>query len=186
MFASRSLALLAALALMPLTVQAQIYKYYDQNGNLVLTDAPREGAVKIETSPVMTVPALRGTAPATPAGATPPKPAAVPNYMVLLNSPPPDTAYRRGGDPVPIGVTVAPSLQDGHRLEVLFNGQPIPSGTSELVLDESIDRGAHTLQARVVDATGKVLATSTAVTITVLQGSQLAPKPAPPPKPKSK
>lgn len=174
MFASRSLALLAAL-LMSLPVQAQIYKYYDQNGNLVLTDAPREGAVKVETGPVMTVPALKGRAP-DPA-ATPAVPAApVPKYLVLLNSPPPDATYRRGGEAVPIGVTVSPSLQPGHRLEVLFDGVVQPDNITELKIDENVDRGAHTLSARVVDAEGKVIATSPGVTIHVQQTSRIKPK----------
>lgn len=175
MFASRSLVLLAAL-LTTLPVQAQIYKYYDQNGNLVLTDEAREGAVKVETGPVMTVPALKGRAP-DPAAAQPAAPAApVPKYLVLLNSPPPEATYRRGGEPVPIGVTVSPSLQPGHRLEVLFDGAVQPDNITELKIDETVDRGAHTLSARVVDADGKVIATSPGVTIHVQQASRIKPK----------
>ncbi|MDP2226989.1 MAG: DUF4124 domain-containing protein [Moraxellaceae bacterium] len=167
------------LCLPALPAQAQIYKYVDASGNLVLTDTPREGAVPVQTSPIMTMPFPKGSSPpSSSAGDPTPARQQALAYTVLLSSPPADTSYRRGEDAVPVAVTVSPSLADGHRLEVLLDGKVISNGGgTSIALDENIDRGTHTLVARVVDSAGKVLASSAAVSFTVQQSSLLSPKP---------
>lgn len=167
-------------AVMP--VQADVYRYVDEQGNQVFTDAPREGAEKIKTSPVMTIPFPRGAA---GGGTTTPaarKPAEV-SYVITMKGPSPDGTYRRGDDAVPVAVSVSPSLEKGHDLVLLLDGQPWQG--EAIVFDDALDRGAHTLEARVVGEQGNVLASSS-LTFYVKQHSTMAPTaPKPKPKPKS-
>jgi len=175
MFASRSLVLLAAL-LTTLPVQAQIYKYYDQNGNLVLTDEAREGAVKVETGPVMTVPALKGRAP-DPAAAQPAAPAApCPSTWCCSTVRRPRPPIVVAASRCPSGSPSRPACSRAIASRCCSTGAVQPDNITELKIDETVDRGAHTLSARVVDADGKVIATSPGVTIHVQQASRIKPK----------
>lgn len=166
-----------------LSAQAEVYRYIDKHGNQVFTDAPREGAEMVPTKPVMTMPFPKGRATGAPdPGTAQQKKAAVAVYVVTLSSPPADTVYRRGEGEVPVAAAVSPSLAAEHRLEILLDGQPWEG--SAIPLNESVERGTHTLVARVVDDKGAVLASSPTVSFHVQQHSSLGPT-APKPKPKS-
>lgn len=168
-----------------LPVQADVYRYVDERGNQVFTDAPREGAQKVQTGPVMTVPFPKATpspvaSPGASAGSAAKKPAAE-AYVVTLLGPKADEVYRRGGDDIPVAVSVNPALAEGHKLVVLLNG--VEWKDTVLRFDGSLDRGTHTLEARVLDGQGVVMASSK-ISFHVKQHSTLAPT-APKPKPKS-
>lgn len=157
-----------------LPVQAEVYRYIDKNGNQVFTDAPRDGAEKVQTKPVMTMPFPKAK-PGGKAGATSAqqkKPSEV-VYTVTMASPPPETVFRRGEGEVPVAASVSPSLAVGQQLEILLDGKPWEGAA--IPLDDSLDRGTHTLQARVVDDKGSVLATSPVVNFHVQQTSALGP-----------
>lgn len=70
--------------------QAEIFKYYDSNGNLVLTDAPPKDkavkAEKIESKPIMTIPALKGTGAKAGSESGKDKTKAI-NYTIIIHSP---------------------------------------------------------------------------------------------------
>ena len=174
------LAVLLLVAVLP--VQADVYRYIDEKGNHVFTDAPREGAEKITTSPVMTIPFPRGAAVGNPAAPAARKPAEQ-AYVITMKGPEPEGTYRRGDDPAPVAVSVSPALGKGHDLLLLLNGNPWQGDA--IVFDESLDRGSHTLEARVVNERGAVLASSR-LNFHVKQHSTMAPTaPKPKPKPKS-
>ena len=174
------LAVLLLVAVLP--VQADVYRYIDEKGNHVFTDAPREGAEKITTSPVMTMPFPRGAAAGTPAASAARK-SAEQAYVITMKGPEPEGTYRRGDDPAPVAVSVSPALGKGHDLLLLLNGNPWQGDA--IVFDESLDRGSHTLEARVVNERGAVLASSR-LNFHVKQHSTMAPTaPKPKPKPKS-
>lgn len=154
-----------------LSAQAEVYRYVDKHGNHVFTDSPPEGAEKVPPKPVMTMPfpKVRSTTNGTPES----KKTAIADYKITLLNPPADTVYRRGEGEVPVAVSVSPSLREGHRLEIqldgkLFQGKSIP-------LDDSIDRGTHTLTAQIVDAKGNVVAAAQSVSFHVQQTSALNP-----------
>lgn len=159
-----------------LSVQAEVYRYVDKQGNHVFTDKPAEGAEKVQTGPVMTVPFPKTGGASTTGGpaAVQQKPVAR-TYTVTLLSPPAETTYRRGDADIPVAATVSPSLAAGEQLEILLDGKPWEG--SVIPLDDSLDRGSHTLQARVVDEKGTVLATSATVTIHVQQHTAPKAKP---------
>jgi hypothetical protein len=184
---------LAALLLGAVSAHADVFKYYDSNGNLVLTDTLPKGkdeaskVEKVETRPVMTIPAIGGGSKVGGEGAVAAKQLKV--YVITIKSPSPDATYQRnGGELIPVSVAVNPVLAPGHRLEVLLDGKVGDSGVSTLRASE-LDRGSHVLLARVVDNDNKVLS-SNSIAFQVQQpgllgpaASKPQPKPTPIPKP---
>lgn len=175
--------LLLALALaLPGGARAEIYKYYDADGNLVLSDAvPKDNADKVEKlqpRPVMTVPAVTGKGRA-PAAAKPRAPLPG-DYTIVIQSPADGQTYPRGSEAVPVAVSVNPGLAPGHRLATRLDDQPAADVVS--ISPDQLDRGSHSLSVQVLDAAGKVLK-SAEVTFHVQQPSQLAPNARPKPKP---
>jgi hypothetical protein len=69
-----------------------------------------------------------------------------------------------------VSVAVSPELQQGHRIRVYFDGDTRDvSGTSFQLLE--VHRGTHSLQAEVVDQTGRVIMRSSASRFYVQQNS---------------
>lgn len=163
------------------TAQAEVYRYIDSNGNLVLTDTPPKDkdaakVEKIETKPLMTVPAFQGRK--GPAAATPPK-AASTAYEVVIQNPEAGATFQKNADEaIPVAVSVSPSVAAGHRLVYLLDGQEQDSAIGSLS-SEGFDRGAHRLEVRVVDERGTVLARA-AVEFNIQQTSALGPTAAKP------
>ena len=69
-----------------------------------------------------------------------------------------------------VTVAVNPQLQPGHRIRAYFDGEAMDvSGTSFQILE--VYRGTHTLQAEVIDNTGRVLVRSPSSRFYVQQNS---------------
>lgn len=163
MFQSRYLLLLLALAAVTLPARAEIYRYYDADGNLVLSDSvPKERAERVERvtpKEVMTVPALKQSAQPLRTGR---KAVADPekvSYAIIVQSPAQGGSYPRGPEPVPVAVSVSPSLLATHRLEFLLDGKAAANLATIPV--EEMTAGTHELAIRISDAKGKVLQSST-------------------------
>lgn len=179
--------LLVLLAL-ALPAGADVYKYYDSDGNLVLSDSvPGERAEKVEKlkpNPVMTVPALAPSRTYRPAASAVPKPVRqAGDYEIVIQSPGAESFHRRAGEGIPVAFSVTPSLQDGHRLKLLLDGSS--SENLEEIVPESLGRGSHTLEVRVEDADGTVLKAGS-VTFHIQQASALSPLRQTSPKPGDK
>lgn len=176
--------LLLALLACAAPVQAEIFKYYDSNGNLVLTDAPPKDkaakAEKIESKPIMTIPALKGMR--AKAGSESGKAnTKVISYTIIIHSPENEASFQRAGDAIPVSVSVTPSLAAEHRLVLLLDGADMT--TTGMIQPDGLDRGSHQLQARVQDGDGNVLASASSAfyiqSHSVLNPSAPKPKPKP-------
>ncbi len=168
------------------TAEADVYRYIDSNGNLVLTDTPpkdKAGAAqaeKIETKPIMTVPAFPGSRRAADAPA--PRKAASVGYEVVIQSPEPGATFQKNAEEaIPVAVSVSPSVANGHRLVYLLDGQE-QGGAIGSLSSGNFDRGTHRLEVRVLDEAGAVLSRA-AVEFNIQQTSALGPA-ASKPKPK--
>jgi hypothetical protein len=155
---------------------AKLYKWTDEQGNVVYSDTPRPGAVEIEvhTEPAGIVPVPPGATPAEPAA-----PAAG-GYDSLIIAAPADQAVLE--DPegrVGVSLVLAPALQTdaGHAIQLRLDGRALETrfAASEIVLT-GVERGEHVVQAEVVDANGTVLIASAAVTFVQHRSSELAPR----------
>lgn len=76
---------------------------------------------------------------------------------------------------VTVRVAVTPGLAPGHRVVLLLDGRPIGQQMGGTFPLSGIERGAHTLQAQVVDSNGKTLIASHPVTFYMWQASRLFP-----------
>lgn len=168
--------LLGTLLVLCSPVQAEIYKYIDSNGNLVLTDSPPKDkgdkAEKIETRPLMTVPAFSGGK--KPPTAAPAKKTANPEYVIVIQNPEPGATYQRNaGEDVPVAISVSPSILSGHNLVYLLDGKEQKGALGSLPAAD-LDRGSHRLEIRVTGAGGEVLS-SAMVEFNIQQTSSLSP-----------
>lgn len=178
------LLLYSALIFMTSAASADIYRSVDENGNVVFSDTPSEGAEKIEVKEAQTV-----DSPSTqPFRYDPPPAEQPPRYQSLaITSPQDDQSVRANAGNVSVSMSVTPGLRGGDRLVLLMDGKQVASGSSTSVSMDNVDRGSHTLQARVIDRNGKTLASSDPVTFHLLRHSVQHAKPPPgplnPPKP---
>jgi hypothetical protein len=159
-----------------LMAEAEVYRYVDKNGNQVFTDSPPQGAEKVPQGPVMTMPFPKPRAKRSSEAEEVKAPVVTGAYKVTLSSPAPDSVFRRGEGEVPIAVSVEPALADGYQLQVFLDGKPWSGGS--IPLDESLDRGSHVVEARVMDGKGGVV-TSASASFHVQQTSTLTSKPKP-------
>lgn len=154
-------------------LSATVYKWVDENGITHYSDQPHENAEKVQVAQPQTYKAPPVKAPAQPAAQA----RASNTYQSCDIVQPASDQTFPNVDSVTTAVQVIPSPQGGDQLSVLLDGQRIagfpPSGGSFTI--SPIDRGTHSLQALVQDATGKVLCQSANVTFTVLQPSILNP-----------
>ena len=172
----RAVFLLVAGSALAATANAGVfYKYYDKSGNLVITDTPSEGAEKVETKPVMTIPFPKGKQ-AAPESDQKKGAKAAAEYTIVIQSPAAESTYQRNGDPIPVAVSVSPALAQGHRLEMLLDGKSVGDASTTSIPAATLERGAHQFQVRVVDGKDKVLKEVSAAFF-IQQPSALAPKP---------
>lgn len=172
--------LLTCLALQ--TIQAaEVYKQVDENGNVIFTDTPGEGAEKIEVQPtnIQNFPKTPKMAPQRE------QPKDTFSYKALnIIAPLNDTTVRNPGD-VLVRAELSPGLQRAHQVRFTDNGQPLGEPSRKLSLQLiNLSRGTHMLQAEVLDQQGKVMISSAAVAVHVHRNTIINNPPPAPAKPK--
>jgi len=151
------------LAINPL--HAEIFKWTDSNGDVHFSDKPHPGAVEIELPKVQTY-----SAPKVPVAEKSPEPitkAPVEAYeKISIVQPENQLTIRNTEGYVSIIVELEPALQKGDKIQLIFDGAPLgkPQPTTVIALRD-INRGSHTIAAQVVSPKGKVLNTSSTITI---------------------
>lgn len=166
---------LAVLLVLP--VQAEVYRIVNPDGSVTFTDQPVQGAEKLDLPPVMTYSAPKMRAPA-PAGQGANGSGGQSYSRFVIASPAPETTIRDNAGNVSMVVQVEPSLQveRGHRIQFMVDGvdqgEPVDSAG---ITFQNVDRGSHTLSARIVDADGTTLETTPPVTVFVHRTTVNAP-----------
>ena len=162
------------------TAYSQAYRWVDEDGVVHFSDRPHPGAEEIE---------LPKSRPAPQPVATY-RSAAVPREQIAaaaaeetfrydslsVGSPIEDETIWNIEGVLAVSLDLQPSLQPGHRLMVYFDGQRQQVSGTSFQLQE-VWRGTHSLQAEVLDATGKLLIRSKPTTFHVQQNSILRPRP---------
>ncbi len=154
-----------------LTVSAQaadIYRSKDSEGNVVYSDTAGPGSEKVVVEEPTIVPSQP-----LPSGRTQSKtekPGAVKYKSLTITQPADEQTIRNNVANVKVAISAQPHLQSGsgHRLQLLFDGQGVgePGRKTNFTL-ESVDRGAHTLQAVISTPEGKVVMRSPITTFFV-------------------
>lgn len=156
-----------------LAAQAEIYRMVDANGNVTFTDSPSKNAQRVQLPPLSIVPSLSPEDIARANGKEKEAPAARPvSYKLSFISPEANQTFQKPADTIEVAVAVEPELTAGDRLILSSNGNSLGEGQSSALATEALDRGAHTITARVVASTGKVLGEQS-VTVFVQQPTKL-------------
>lgn len=142
---------------------AAVYKSVDAQGNVVYTDEPQGNAQPLNLPPLSTIPAPKNFKRA-PAKVTP---KVVDSYeQIRIVSPAQDDTVRDNSGNVAVSAALKPALNKaaGDRLQFYLDGQTEgkPRSGGRTVL-QGLDRGAHTLEAAVIDRSGKELKRSPAI-----------------------
>lgn len=183
----RIMILLSSL-LLSAAVQAALYKWVDENGEVVYSDQPpHEGAEPLEPPPIVTTPPVKVKPKPAAAKKQPEsekKPAPINYSEFSITTPGNDEAVRNNPGNVEVSFSLQPALATdrGHHIVLLVDGK----ASDGKILGQSVtvphmDRGTHTLKAEIRDETGKTLKSSNTVTFHLLRYSKLFKKPTPPP-----
>jgi hypothetical protein len=154
---------------------APAWTWVDENGQTHFSDRPVPGARQIDL-PEFDAPARAPTPPArlSPSANAQPgppgqqAPARYRSFTVV--SPTQQETLWNIGAVLDVQVELVPPLQNGHEIDVYLDGQRIDvNATSAAFTVPEVHRGVHSLQAAVVDASGRELIRSLAVTFMVQQ-----------------
>jgi hypothetical protein len=174
----RWLTLLLALFTAAAAAADKVYKIVHPDGTVEYSADPAPGAEEIQ------VPSLPTYTPRAPAPApAPSQPAAAEaeqavEYQVRITQPSPEQTVNFDAAGMPVSASVQPGISAEEGQVVVFvldgNSRERVSGTSATL---HVERGAHTLVARLESKDGQVLATSAPVTFYMRQRSRLHPPP---------
>lgn len=150
----------------------QVYRSVGPDGEVRFSDQGGAGAEKIKVAPLPTydAPPQRPAAERAPA-----KPKGYASFALL--TPANGQTLRDDTGEVPVTVAIQPPLRAGDRIDVIYDGRFIgPDKALSRVL-RNIERGTHSVQAVVVDGSGRELARTQSATFQMHRnrGSQVVP-----------
>lgn len=154
------LLLVALVTLASTALDAEVYKVVDQDGNVTYTDRPGtdlDTASLEKLPPLNKMPAL--TAPIDDELEESAQEQAFAGYRRgIILSPENDAIIPHNQTSIIIQLALNPQLQPGHNVQFLFDGVPQgPAVAATARKIENIERGTHSLSARVFDADGQPL-----------------------------
>jgi len=178
-------ALLSMLTAMS-AVAADMWRWRDADGVVHYSDRPVPGAQRMEINAPQpeSAPASQGpatSAPASPEAAPPPP---VRFTRCEIQRPANDEVFN-SVDTVTATIAVEPALTEGFRVQVYLNGAEYkdwPSGALTYSI-QNLFRGSYTLQARVIDASGKAACMGPMISFHVRQPTLNSPARRPTPTP---
>jgi len=154
---------------------ASVYKWVDENGVTHFSDQPHENAQKVELKAPQTFSAPKTTStPSRPA--TPGRPAEKVYQSCSMSEPTNDQVFMNT-DTVSAGTSVQPTVRPGDTVVVTMDGAPVPGvpANGGQFTITPVDRGEHTIQMVVKDASGVTVCSSASVTFHVRQPSLQSP-----------
>ncbi|MEE8264011.1 MAG: DUF4124 domain-containing protein [Gammaproteobacteria bacterium] len=155
------------------SVSAVVYRWVDENGHVVYSDRPHPGAQALEKEEVQTVD-VPPVEPITPRSETKesPKSGFAGYKRVAVVSPQNDEPVRENAGNVTVSVTLEPGLQNklGHKLALFVDGTQISEpGTATQFQLNNMNRGTHTLEAKVIGPDSKVIKSSSPIVFHMLR-----------------
>ncbi len=161
--------------------QTTVYRHIDKDGNVTFSDQPGPGREQVRVTPVQTYTPPAASVPKSRAGSArkdqsrslsdPQSP--TPGYTRFeIASPSNEEAIRNNAGAVTVGVQVEPALARNDRIQFLIDGKPFGEPTrTTIVTLPNIDRGTHTLSARLIDKKGNTRAVAAGVTFHLIRAS---------------
>lgn len=153
------------------------WRWVDTDGTVHYSDRPVPGAVEVflpdANAPTPAPTPARN--PATPAPASVALGESAQYVQLAIASPAPDATLWNIEGTLTVDVAVAPRVHEGHRLGLIFDGQPqsqSPSSGTSFTLD-GVFRGQHTVQAVIINGANEQVLRSAPVQFMVQQTSVL-------------
>jgi hypothetical protein len=159
-------------------VQAQAYKWTDADGVVHYSDRPQPGAQEVDLgrySAPQGNSLVRKPLPRRASTAEQDDSAPFRYESLQVASPAAEETLWNIGAVLNVSLALSPALQSGHRVQAYFDGAQLEVAGLSFQLEE-VYRGAHNLQAEVVDETGRVLIRSQPSRFYVQQTSVLRPQ----------
>ncbi len=151
------------LLLIPFAARAQVYKWTDEYGNVHYSDQPHETTDK----PIDMPESMIYKAPPKPR-INLDKPKTKPVYKAYqtfkINSPQNDGTVRSAPGTLSVAMQISPALRSNHEVVVMLDGKQVAKGKSTSISVSNVDRGTHSLSAKIVDAAGKAVVSSSTIT----------------------
>ena len=179
--------LIFMLAIAPVLVFADTWRWVDENGVVNYSDTPHPGAERVDLRVIQTTPfagpsrSAEANESAGQAGEAPGGSSSSYESVSILRPQPEETLWNLEGQ-LDVQVSVEPEIQASHRLKLYLDGTEvvgIPPGATSFTIDR-VFRGMHTLRAAVQDQNGQQLGASEAIRFYVQQTSVQNPQGGPP------
>jgi hypothetical protein len=163
--------LLLILVLIALPLNAEIYRWQDENGRIIYSDQYRPDAELVNVpNPVSYKPPVINNLP--DEAETPKEPTQ--SYQLTILSPQQDQALWANDGNVPVSVDLRPELniEKGEKLIVSLDGMPVgePQESTSFTV-EILERGLHTVSVSLINEMGATIVTSDPVTFQVHRAS---------------
>ena len=161
----RILYLLSILTVAVPAFAAEVFKTVGPDGEIKFTDRPEEGAVEVRVPGVQTV---DGGGPVSDSVLAPEEDDTPFSYSEFkIVTPGQDASLRDNQGNVTVQIVLSPGLRPDDQINICMNGNKLGGGRSTNITLTNVDRGTHSLQAAVVDKSGKDIARSDTVTFTL-------------------
>lgn len=166
MTTDKLIAIVASCLLACGSASAAVYKTVDEQGNVVYTDDPVGNGEPVKLPPLSTVPPPPARVPQASPSAEQTGAQAAPYEQLAVVKPAPDETLRDNTGDVQVQLSIKPGLdkEAGDRLQYFLDGQPQGAPTTaDKTRFSNVNRGTHTVEAAVVDASGNELKRSDGV-----------------------
>lgn len=152
---------------------AEVYRVVNADGSVTYTDNPPAGDPTVESVDLPTINTQPGLQmPSMAKKADDKESEEFAGYEVRIVSPAPGATIPPGYEQIPVKVSTAPGLQQGHLIQLMSNGQPYGSPSSRTSFSISpLIRGEHSIQAMILDSNNDVVGQSGTTTVHVKRHS---------------
>ncbi|PCJ36330.1 MAG: hypothetical protein COA99_13360 [Moraxellaceae bacterium] len=148
-----------------------VYKKVGENGSLIFSDEPFEGAEAIDIQPVSTINLHVNTTSTAPPPAPRSRPETITYETLQVTSPLHDSTLLNTAGVGAVNVSSTPNLGDHHLYRLLLNGENKGTQTKASFPLTGLNRGAYTAVVQIVKGSGEVIKVSSPVTFYVRQHS---------------
>ncbi|OEY66580.1 DUF4124 domain-containing protein [Marinobacter sp. X15-166B] len=164
----RSGLLAGLLALVSVSVHAEVYRSVDAQGNVTYSDEPTKNAKVVNVKPVTTITLPKPETVSEVLQSPPPRGDAPAAYKrVSFSAPNDQDAFHSGSGDVEFVVSSDPALRPGHKYEVQLDGQPVGQSTTGSVTVRNVYRGTHRADVHIVDRQGLRVMSGDSISFTV-------------------
>jgi FlaG/FlaF family flagellin (archaellin) len=153
----------------------EVYKSTNADGVVIYSDTYQEGAERVRVIGTKSTPSPANAKGDQEQGDAQANAQGVEGYQSLeIVQPENDATVRSNEGTVSVSLSLSPTLVEGHSVKITIDGKELPGEvrSTQFTLN-NLNRGSHTLETRIVDASGNVVIRSNRVNFFLRQASIL-------------